>query len=149
MSMITDLIKRLETESDGYKGYHSKRAVRVKHLLREAADTIEQLSAKLQAVNRKTMYSYFDGIAEKMRYATKEERESVNRYINSISVEMIPITVLEDIRAEISYILKHAPYLYDNEHLEELDGMQAGLSKCLKIIDKHDPSKAGKDGNGI
>ena len=79
-----------------------------------------------------------------MREATKEERESIARYIDSISVEMIPITVLENIRAEISYTLKNAPYLYDNEHLEELDGMQDGLNEALEIIDKHDPSKAGK-----
>lgn len=51
MSMITDLIERLKEEADGYKGYRSKRAVRVKHLLREAADTIEQLAAKVREDN--------------------------------------------------------------------------------------------------
>ena len=41
MSMITEQVKRLRNEADGYMGYRSKRAIRVKHLLREAADTIE------------------------------------------------------------------------------------------------------------
>lgn len=51
MSLTTELIERLRKEADGYMGYRSKRAVRVKHLLREAADTIEQLSAKVRKEN--------------------------------------------------------------------------------------------------
>ena len=36
-----------------------------------------------------------------MRDATKEEQEGIRKYIESISVRMIPITVLEDIKEEI------------------------------------------------
>lgn len=36
-----------------------------------------------------------------MRDATKEEQEGIRKYIESISVRMIPITVLEEIKAEI------------------------------------------------
>lgn len=61
MSLITELIERLRKEADGYMGYRSKRAVRVKHLLRESADTIETLSAKVQASNMERSTAYYNG----------------------------------------------------------------------------------------
>ena len=59
MSMITELTKRLRKEADGYKGYRSKRSVRVKHLLREAADTIEALSEKVRTANMEGSTAYY------------------------------------------------------------------------------------------
>jgi hypothetical protein len=61
MSLITELIERLRKEADGYMGYRSKRAIRVKHLLREAADTIETLSAKVHAANMERSTAYYNG----------------------------------------------------------------------------------------
>lgn len=88
MSLITELIERLRTEADGYKGYRSKRAVRVKHLLREAADTIEQLAAKVRAENG-------DGwIPIKTRELTEEEKkhfeEQLEMGVNEIICSPLP-----------------------------------------------------------
>ena len=40
-----------------------------------------------------------------MRDATIEELESVENYIETCSVKMIPVSVLEDIKAEIEHII--------------------------------------------
>lgn len=61
MSLITELIERLRKEADGYIGKRTKRSVRVKHILREAADTIETLSAKVQAANMERSTAYYNG----------------------------------------------------------------------------------------
>lgn len=44
---------------------------------------------------------------------------------------------LGKIKAEIDHDLKDAPYLYDEEHLDELYGFQDGIEHVLHIIDKH------------
>ena len=60
------------------------------------------------------------------REATKEERESVDKYIKSISTKRIPMSVIEDIKAEIKETsIKYGGQTYD------------GLCIALKIIDKH------------
>ena len=52
-------------------------------------------------------------------------------------VEVVPLSMIDDIKAEIDHDLKNAPYWYDEEHLEELGGFQDGLEHALEIIDKH------------
>ena len=61
MSLTTELIGRLRKEADGYMGYRSKRAIRVKHLLREAADTIKVQSAKIHAYAMERSTAYYNG----------------------------------------------------------------------------------------
>ena len=46
-------------------------------------------------------------------------------------------SVLEDIKAKLDHDLKEAPYMYDDEHLDELYGFQDGLEHALHIMDKH------------
>lgn len=61
MSLTTELIERLRKEADGCMGYRSKRAIRVKHLLREAADTIKVQSAKIHAYAMERSTAYYNG----------------------------------------------------------------------------------------
>lgn len=57
MSMITEQIKRLKDEADLVERTHDYTA----KLLREAADTIETLSAKVQAANMERSTAYYNG----------------------------------------------------------------------------------------
>ena len=69
-----------------------------------------------------------------MRNATKEEQESVDNYIKSISVKMIPVTVLEDIKTEIENHFINA----NNRYLNDLEyGQNQGLGIAFDIIDKY------------
>ena len=45
--------------------------------------------------------------------------------------------VLDKIRAEIDHDMREAPYMYDDEHLDELYSYQEGLEHTLYIIDKY------------
>ena len=45
--------------------------------------------------------------------------------------------VLDKIRAEIDCDMREAPYMYDDEHLDELYSYQDGLEHALNIIDKY------------
>lgn len=66
-----------------------------------------------------------------MRDATKKEQESVNNYIKSISVKMIPITVLEDIKKEL---LEKTRHIIHNENTESFD---EGIFKAIFVINKY------------
>ena len=154
MSMITEQVKQLRNEADGYKGYRSKRAVRVKHLLREAADTIEQLAAKVRKENKteeamaleryKDLCTFFHNDKdvlnnrkefidwlERMRWHVKTADELFRE--NEAYQK-----AFEDIRAEIKAL-----------SIMDYEDMYADFNDCKKavfeIIDKHDPSKAGKE----
>ena len=67
-----------------------------------------------------------------MRDATKEEQEGIRKYIESISVRMIPITVLEDIKAEIDE--KQYSYMADKDYDE---GIRFGLMLAYQIVKRH------------
>ena len=64
-----------------------------------------------------------------MRGATKEEQESVDNYITSISTATIPLSVIEDIKAEIVQIADE-----EQKHDEK---WAIGLRYAVKIIDKY------------
>ena len=51
--------------------------------------------------------------------------------------DVMSMSVIDDIKAEIDHDLKNAPYWYDEEHLDELNGFQDGLERAMKIINKH------------
>ena len=139
MSMITDLIERLRTEADGYKGYRSKRAVRVKHLLQEAADTIKVQSAKIHAyaMERSTAYyivnsAYFP--EDKIHQLDLVLKGEIPKEYDILAYKK----AFEDIRAEI-----RSNAFYENPRIQRV----IRESDVLKIIDKHDPSKAEPVGN--
>lgn len=66
-----------------------------------------------------------------MRGATKEEQESVDNYITSISTTTIPLSVIDDIKAEIK-----------QKREENRNGEYDKIFElCLLIIDKHTSGK--------
>ena len=71
-----------------------------------------------------------------MRDATKEEQEGIRKYIDSISVRMIPITVLEDIKREIQDLKQGYPKSHDSFD-DYSDGMYDAFNSCLRVIDKY------------
>lgn len=72
-------------------------------------------------------------IDEQMRDATKEEQESVDNYITSISTSTIPLSVIEDIKTEIK-----------QKREENRNGEYDKIFElCLLIIDKHTSGKRG------
>ena len=115
MSMITEQVKRLREQAELIRGKHYMTTY-----LDEAADTIEMLAAKLQAVNKKTMFSYFDGIADSM----KEEEKELEAYRQAF----------EDIRAELDG--------YDDTDLIKVKYVR-------QFIDKHNPDKVGKESGNV
>ena len=120
MSMITEQVNELRKEAEHIREnieFQFPVSMAQASMLKDAADTIEQLSAKLQALNKKTMFSYFDGIADSM----KEDNKELEAYQKAF----------EDIRAEIRQKQWHIGV--DN------------ANQVIEIIDKHDPSKAGKE----
>ena len=86
-----------------------------------------------------------------MRNATKEEIESIDAYINSISETMIPLSVLQEIRQEIAeygsicveYVAKNRGER-DIELLIE-DVLRQAKEQVLEIIDTHISALRGKD----
>lgn len=66
-----------------------------------------------------------------MRNATKEEIESIDAYINSISEIMIPLSVLQEIRAELT---KHYVDPYNRNAFRYTT---VSLLDVLDLIDKH------------
>ena len=65
---------------------------------------------------------------------TKEERESRNKHIKSISTRMFPLSVLEDIKAEIKRASVGKWYIGNvNGKSEEV----IPLIDALEIIDSH------------
>jgi len=65
-----------------------------------------------------------------MRNATKEEKESIHKYIKSISEPMIPLSVIDEIKAEVENMINRTPIsdsFYDR---------RTYLEKILKIIDR-------------
>lgn len=115
MSMITEQVERLREQAELIRGKHYMTTY-----LDEAADTIEMLAAKLQAVNKKTMFSYFDGIADSM----KEEEKELEAYRQAF----------EDIRAELDG--------YDDTDLIKVKYVR-------QFIDKHNPDKVGKESGNV
>lgn len=76
-----------------------------------------------------------------MRNATKEEIESIDAYINSISETMIPLSELQKIRQEIEKIpttIKGIGYFNERDVL-------AYQIDVLKIIDTHISAWSGKE----
>ena len=62
MSMISQLVERLKKYAEQYDFLPLGREIRgTKELLRQAADTIETLSARLQAVNMERSSDYYEG----------------------------------------------------------------------------------------
>lgn len=53
------------------------------------------------------------------------------------TVNAIPKSVIEGIKAELAHDLKEAPYMYDDKHLNELYGFQDGIEHAIKVIDKY------------
>lgn len=119
MSMITEQNKRLRDLADVLELSDNGYETLIKEL-RQAADTIEMLAAKLQAVNKKTMFSYFDGIADSM----KEEEKELEAYRQAF----------EDIRAELDG--------YDDTDLIKVKYVR-------QFIDKHNPDKVGKESGNV
>ena len=125
MSMITEEVTRLRELADRMSRstfIHENIFYAAMRALEEAAKTIEQLAAKLQALNKKTMFSYLDGVADSM----KEDAKELETYKKAF----------EDIRAEIR----------QKAEIEVVDGcVMVREYEVEAIIDKHDPSKAGKE----
>lgn len=80
-----------------------------------------------------------------MRDTTKEEKESVDKYVKSISIRMIPMSVIEDIKAEIkSELITHGQVIEGEYFSDDAGNINFGLNKALKIIDKHLADMRGK-----
>lgn len=62
MSMVSELVKKLRKYANAYGGYFRIREIDgTDELLRQAADTIEALSAKLAAANMNRSERYYSG----------------------------------------------------------------------------------------
>ena len=95
---------------------------------------------ELDFIQPKKVVGEMAGILNKMRPVTKEERESVMAYMDSISEVMIPMSVIEDIKAEIEQ------KAWDTQEIDgEHDNYKVvDLSDVLQILDKH---ISGKENN--
>lgn len=60
-----------------------------------------------------------------------------DRDIPILEVCIKELTALDKIKAEIEHDMREAPYMYDDEHLDELYSYQDGLEHTLNIIDKY------------
>ena len=126
MSMITEQVKRLRDLADVLELSTNGYVTLIKEL-REAADTIEQLAAKARGYN--TIY-YTPIEAEAYQKAFEDIRAEIDEY-GSIWVEyQIKGNTDKDIEKIIENVCKQEK------------------QQILEIIDKHDPSKAGKENNG-
>lgn len=124
MSMITEQNKRLRDLADVLELSDNGYETLIKEL-RQAADTIEQLAAKLQVVNKTSMFSYFDGIADSM----KEDAKELEAYQKAF----------EDIKAEIE---KQYKWLMQTKHT--LHDIDIAFDAIKSNVDKHNPDK-GKE----
>ena len=149
MSMITEQTKMLR---DRAKGCQAIGDFVTAEIFRNAADTIEQLAAKTRAENKTVSsdcISRQDVLELMNRYWSDWDmngddamQESMNHIRHLPSVEPVSNSdkltayqkAFEDIRAEIS---SNMGYLGKADKDKR-------LKMALSIIDKHDPSKAGK-----
>jgi len=113
MSMITEQIEYLIKLSN--KHPFDSNIPTLQRACKEAANIIEQLVAKVRADNRKSMFSYLDGVADCM----KEDAKELEAYQKAF----------EDIRAELDG--------YDDTDLMKVKYVR-------QFIDKHNPDKVGK-----
>ena len=143
MSMISEQVNELREEADFILENSDKEfpaTIGQAKIMKRAADTIEQLAAKLQALNKKSMFAYLDGVADSM----KEDEKELEAYQKAF----------EDIRAEIEDGLNACIDIIDNTKKgvypqiysdDQMEGRKITYEHCIQIISKHDPSKAGKE----
>ena len=128
MSMITEQIKKLRERA---KGFFNIGDYDTSGLLKDAADTIEQLAKKAKGYNTV--------------YFTPIDTEAYKK-------------ALEDIKAEITEEKECAYADFERYKVEYLgqdwedaldslphDDFRYGMERCLEIISKHNPYKVGRE----
>ena len=135
MSMITEQINQIKDLRDSFFIVGNKKAEKI---LDDAIDTIRVQSAKIHAyaMERSTAYyivnsAYFP--EDKIHQLDLVLKGEIPKEYDILAYKK----AFEDIRAEIkeldAYSYKEGAWYLD---------------KALSVIDKHDPSKAGKENNG-
>ena len=72
-----------------------------------------------------------------LKHHKPNDIENAYKVGEAISVLINTVKNLYKIRSDIDYELHEAPYLYDDDHINELYSYQDGLEKALSIINKH------------
>ena len=138
MSMITEQIKQLR---EHYKSCDLAGDYITRDMLKRAADTIETLSAKIHAYAMERSSIYY---AVNCGDSPEKKIQTIDAVIHGeLTTETIVSAykkALEDIRAEIVF---ERDRRIGGEFYES--AKYASFDKALEIIDKHDPSKAGKE----
>lgn len=134
MSMISEQIKQLRAEAEHIREnieFQFPVSMAQAIMLKEAADTIEQLAAKVRGMteSEKTALSYKEGWNDGFSCGMETSEKACKR-------------AFEDIRKELKKASLGKWYVGDIKgKTEEVIAMEDVIS----IIEKHDPSKAGKD----
>ena len=134
MSMITEQVRELKEYADNRKG-------EIARICREAADTIETLSAKNHAYAMERSTAYYivnsaDFPEDKIHQLDLVLKGEIPKEYDILAYKK----AFEDIRAEIA----SQEINKDKRFIEEI-WWNSALQKCLEIIDKHNPDKAGKE----
>ena len=88
------------------------------------------------------------------RMTNKGVAISQSQIAHAPTVDAVPMSVIEDIRAEIKDGLNACVDIIDNTKKgiypqiysdDQMEGRKITYEHCLQIIDKHDPLKAGKE----